>query len=214
MIWKDIRDKFVTVDPSPAPKAPEHSLGPIGTHLSAVPPAREVFGWPADHSTAPPQPTVGATSNAYQRLRDKTDFDQTDAGRSLKKYLTPLANLGVDEHTKMKAAAAQAQAQDGLTSEKILTTFDSLKQALLDEQAHFQDFVKTTTAHEIGERQTKIEATQKQIDQAQQTVIQLTTELAQARGRLDHGVADFNSALATRTEELEQQKAHFTSLLQ
>jgi hypothetical protein len=203
MAWTD---RFFEADPKPAPK-PKPAEQPHAIPAMASLPHDVIPRLTPSHNDVD-------GSTAYGKLHDETDFDKTDAGRSLKKYLDPLASLSLDEHSKMKAAAAQAQAQDGLTSEKFLATFDTLKRSLLDEQSRFKDFIAARTTKEIDGRQTKIDDFKKQIEDASQKVIQLTTELAQERGKIDHANSDFNSAFATRTEELDQQKTHFASLLQ
>lgn len=212
MSWIDhIKDHIVESDaPAAKPKvvnAPGAALSGATTYHSFP----EVDAAPVlraeTTSQALPQ------GNAYKKLKDKTDFDNTDVGRSLKKYLDPLASLALDEHTKMKAAVAQAQTQDNLTADRILSTLDGLKDTLVSEQGHFRDAMAQATAKEIDQRKQAIDGTQKQIEQLQQTLIQLTTELAQQKAKLDRAQSDFDSAFATRNAELDQQKMHFAELL-
>src|SRR3954469_22374900 len=81
--------------------------------------------------------SVPDNDEAYHRILSKTDFDATEAGATIQKFLQPLANLPMDAALKFKTAVAQAKAQNGLTEEKIISALDGLKATLRKEQDAF-----------------------------------------------------------------------------
>jgi len=155
-----------------------------------------------------------AGNAAYSKLLAKTNFDATEAGKVLKKYLDPLTTVLTDERLRAKTAAAEAQQHDGLTVQQILSTFDSLKEVIGQEKDKFNGFIANAKSGEIDKRKAQIDANQKQIDSLNADILRLSTDLANAQAKIDHATTEFQSAVATRTAELEQLKAHYASLLQ
>lgn len=162
-------------------------------------------------------PTVvepSSNTSAYDLLLTKTDFNTTDAGKTLKKYLDTLVGIALDERVKTQTAMAQAKALDGLTPSKVLGTFDSITNQINTEVNNFKTFSDRKTAQEIDARKQQIEDTQKQITELQNKQIQLTTDMANAQMKIDHAKADFQNAVAKRTAEINDQRAHYASILQ
>jgi predicted RNase H-like nuclease (RuvC/YqgF family) len=127
----------------------------------------------------------------------------------------------MDERTKFKTAVVQAQAQEGLTQEKILATFDGLKVALQNEQESFAAAAGATKAQEITNRQKKVQeitdaitTKQQEISQLQQRLSQMSTELVAAQGKIQHAESQFTIAAQRRAVEIDQEKAKYVSLLQ
>ena len=84
------------------------------------------------------QPMSEEVQHIYERILAKTNFDATQVAATIHKYLDPLVAIpSLDERMRFKTAVIQAKAQEALTKEKILATFDGLKVALHNEQESF-----------------------------------------------------------------------------
>lgn len=127
----------------------------------------------------------------------------------------------MDDRTKFKTAVIQAKAQEGLTQERILATFDGLKVALQNEQEAFSATAKATKEQEITNRQQKVQeitdaiaAKQKEIAGLQQRLSQVSTDLVEAQGKIQRAESQFTIAAQRRAIEIDQEKAKYVSLLQ
>jgi hypothetical protein len=162
------------------------------------------------------------TEHVYKKILAKTDFLATPVAATIHKYLDPLSAIpAMDERTKFKTAVVQARAQEGLTAEKILATFDGLKVALQHEQESFGATAEATKEQEIANRQKKVQeitdaisAKQKEISQLQQRLSQVSTELVEAQGKIQRAESQFTIAAQRRAVEIDQEKAKYVSLLQ
>ena len=163
----------------------------------------------------PPAPASTMTDNpdVYNQILQKTNFDQTDAGQILQKYLTPLASIPMDQSQKFKVALAQATAQEGLTADKIIATFNGLLVALQNETSGFGDYVTQQTDQEVTQRSKQITDIQTQINQLQQQLAQLSTELVTAQSKISVVTNQFSMASSRRKIELEQQQAQYAAML-
>lgn len=168
------------------------------------------------------QPMSEETEHCYQRILAKTNFDATQVAATIHKYLDPLSAIpSLDERTKFKTAVIQAKAQEGLSQEKILATFDGLKVALRNEQDSFAASAEATKQHEIADRQKKVQEItdaisqkQKEVAQLQQRLSDVTTELVGAQGKIQRAESQFTIAAQRRALEIDQEKAKYVSLLQ
>jgi hypothetical protein len=207
-------------DPKAQGQTPAHPQ----PHTEAAPPAAapvaastEVSYRPA---TAPPM--TEETEHVYQRILAKTNFDATQVAATIHKYLDPLSAIpSLDERTRFKTAVIQAKAQEGLSQEKILATFDGLKVALQNEQESFANSAAATKQREIDDRQKKVQEVtdaiaqkQKEIAQLQQRLSDVTTELVGAQGKIQRAESQFAIAVQRRALEIDQEKAKYVSLLQ
>ena len=171
---------------------------------------------------APHQPMGEETEHVYQRILAKTSFESTQVAATIHKYLDPLSAIpSLDERTRFKTAVVQAKAQEGLTQEKILATFDGLKMALKNEQESFASSAQSTREREIDERQKKVQEVtdgiaqkQKEISQLQQRLSDMTTELVGAQGKIQRAESQFAIAVQRRALEIDQEKAKYVNLLQ
>jgi hypothetical protein len=162
------------------------------------------------------------SEHVYRKILAKTDFQATPVATTIHKYLDPLSAIpAMDERTKFKTAVVQAKAQEGLTEERILATFDGLKVALQNEQESFANTAETTKDQEITDRQKKVRditdaiaAKQKEISQLQQRLSQMSTELVEAQGKIQRAESQFSIAAQRRAVEIDQEKAKYVSLLQ
>ena len=161
-----------------------------------------------------PTETSAASGTAYGKLLAMTDFDQTVAGRTLKKYMDPLTTVLTDERLRAKTAAAEAQQHDGLSLQTILSTFDAMKDVLASEGANFGNFIAGATAREIKDRKAKMQDLSAQMQKMQDDMNLLASALSVAQDKIDRARKEFNDASATRMAEIAQQKAHYESLLQ
>jgi len=168
------------------------------------------------------QPMSEEVEHVYQRILAKTNFDNTQVAATIHKYLDPLSAIpSLDERTRFKTAVIQCKAQEGLTQEKILATFDGLKVALQNEQESFAASAEATKQQEITNRQKKsqeigdaIAQKQKEIAQLQQRLAEVTTELVGAQSKIEHAQAQFTAAAQRRGLEIDQEKAKYVNLLQ
>jgi chromosome segregation ATPase len=171
---------------------------------------------------ASPPPMGEEVEHVYQRILAKTNFESTQVAATIHKYLDPLSAIpSLDERTRFKTAVIQAKAQEGLTQEKILATFDGLKVALRNEQESFAASAEATKQREIADRQKHVQETtdaiarkQKEIAQLQQQLSEMTADLAGAQGKIQHAESQFNLAAQRRAVEIDQEKAKYISLLQ
>lgn len=200
---------------APHPQPHTESSAPVSTPVTA----------PVDTSPHPfvaTQPMSEEVEHVYQRILAKTNFESTQVAATIHKYLDPLSAIpSLDERTRFKTAVIQAKAQEGLTQEKILATFDGLKVALQNEQESFATSAEATKQREIADRQKKVQEvtdaiTQKQheIAQLQQRLTEMTTELAAAQGKIQHAESQFKIAAQRRALEIDQEKAKYATLLQ
>jgi chromosome segregation ATPase len=179
-------------------------------------------------SSSAPRPAMGVppmseeVEHVYQRILAKTNFDSTQIAATIHKYLDPLVAIpSLDERTRFKTAVVQAKAQEGLTQERILATFDGLKVALRNEQESFTASAQTTKEREIADRQKRVqEATdeiarkQSEIAQLQQHLTEMTSELLGAQSKIQRAETQFAAAVQRRVAEIDQEKAKYASLLQ
>jgi len=176
----------------------------------------------ASYHAVDAQPMGEEVEHVYQRILAKTNFNSTQAAATIHKYMDPLSAIAtLDERTRFKTAVVQAKAQEGLTQEKILATFDGLKVALQNEQESFAASAEATKQREIADRQKKVQEftdqiTQKQRDiaQMQQRLTEMTTELVAAQGKIQRAESQFTIAAQRRAVEIDQEKAKYLSLLQ
>jgi hypothetical protein len=164
--------------------------------------------WPST-----PTPTLTENSDIYQQIHDKTDFDQTSAGQILQKYLAPLANIPMDQGQKYKVALAQASAQEGLTVDKVLATFDGLKVALQNEVSTFNELAAQRLDHEVNQRNAQITDVQAQIQQLQAQLQQLSNDAVSAQSKISTASNQFSMAAQRRGIELDQQKVQLANAL-
>ncbi len=206
------------------PKAAGQTQSHPQPHTEAAPPAAAPVAASTDVSYHPASapPMSEETEHVYQRILAKTNFDATQVAATIHKYLDPLSAIpSLDERTKFKTAVIQAKAQEGLSQEKILATFDGLKVALQNEQESFSASAAATKQREIDDRQKKVQEVtdaiaqkQKEIAQLQQRLSDVTTELVGAQGKIQRAESQFAIAVQRRALEIDQEKAKYVSLLQ
>jgi hypothetical protein len=208
-------------DDDPKPDGQQHSQAQSETAPAVAAPVAA----PSDratHHSASTQPMSEETEHVYQRILAKTNFDATQVAVTIRKYLDPLSAIpSLDERTRFKTAVIQAKAQEGLSQEKILATFDGLKVALQNEQESFTASAAATKQREIDDRQKKVQEIgdaiaqkQKEIAQLQQRLSDITTELVAAQGKIQRAESQFTIAAQRRALEIDQEKAKYISLLQ
>jgi hypothetical protein len=182
--------------------------GPVIAPAVAVSPVSSAL--PIDAGVAPDSDPV------YQTLLSKTDFEGTPAAATIHKFLDPLKAIPdtvMPSNVKFRTAVIQASAQAGLTEDAILGTFDTLKAKLQQEQDTFGAKSQQFTSREIAGRQDEIQKVTAQITELQQELARLSNELVDAQGKATHAQSQFEAAVQRRNIELEQQKAHYASLL-
>jgi hypothetical protein len=206
-------------DDDPKPEAPAHSQPSSEAAPVAAPVAPPTE---SSYHPATAQPMSEETEHVYQRILAKTNFNATQVAVTIHKYLDPLSEIpSMDERTRFKTAVIQAKAQEGLSKEKILATFDGLKIALQNEQESFAASAAATKQREIDDRQKKVQEVtdaiaqkQREIAQLQQRLSDVTTELVGAQGKIQRAESQFTIAAQRRALEIDQEKAKYISLLQ
>jgi chromosome segregation ATPase len=199
-----------------------HTEPPSPVPPSTSAPPMERSAEQSAYQTMSGQPMSEETEHVYQRILAKTNFAATQVSATIHKYLDPLSAIpALDERTKFKTAVIQAKAQEGLSQEKILATFDGLKVALQNEQESFAASAEQTKQQEIANRQKKVQEItdaisqkQKEIAQLQQRLSEVTTELVGAQGKIQRAESQFTIAAQRRALEIDQEKARYLSLLQ
>jgi vacuolar-type H+-ATPase subunit I/STV1 len=211
-------------DPKPEGQAqhaqPRTEMAPAVAVPVAVP--ADSAASQAPYQTMSGQPMSEETEHCYQRILAKTNFAATQVAVTIHKYLDPLSAIpSLDERMKFKTAVIQAKAQEGLSQEKILATFDGLKVALQNEQESFAASAAATKQREIDDRQKKVQEVtdaisqkQKEIAQLQQRLSEVTTDLVAAQGKIQRAESQFTIAAQRRALEIDQEKAKYVSLLQ
>ncbi len=180
---------------------------PIKPHNLGVTTAKSLIG------SVPSPSDTGSSTKAYQRLANIVSFESTDYGALFTKYLTPLLSLPIEEHAKYKAALAQASAQEGLTAEKILATFDGLKTVLQGEVAHFEETASTMEKNDIADKQNQLTELDNKIHELQSQRESLSIEVNTSKQRINKVRTEFSAAVDKLSHELENQKAHYAGLL-
>jgi len=206
-------------DPKAEAKPQAHPDVPPETAPAAAPVAASPV---ASYPSMSTQPMSEEVEHVYQKILAKTNFESTQVAATIHKYLDPLAAIpSLDERTRFKTAVVQAKAQEGLTQEKILATFDGLKVALQNEQESFAASAEATKQREIDDRQKHVQEVtdaiaqkQKEIAQLQQRLSEMTTELVGAQGKIQRAESQFTIAAQRRALEIDQEKAKYLSLLQ
>jgi hypothetical protein len=214
--------KHAIIEDEPDPKASTSNQAHAESKTSN-PPAALGESIPAASAASASYQSFGEeTEHVYKKILAKTDFQSTAVAATIRKYLDPLSAIpSMDERTKFKTAVVQARAQEGLTQEKILATFDGLKVALQNEQESFAATAEATKAQEIARRQKRVQemtdaiaAKQREIAQLQQQLSQMSTDLVEAQGKIQHAESQFTIAAQRRAVEIDQEKAKYVSLLQ
>jgi len=208
-------------DDDPKPDGQQHSQSHSEPAPAVAAPVATATDTAAYHPTST-QPMSEETEHVYQRILAKTNFDGTQVAATIHKYLDPLSAIpSLDERIRFKTAVIQAKAQEGLSQEKILATFDGLKVALQNEQESFTASAAATKQREIDDRQKKVQEIsdaiaqkQKEIAQLQQRLSDVTTELVGAQGKIQRAESQFAIAAQRRALEIDQEKAKYVSLLQ
>ena len=201
---KDVLGSFVE-DDDPKPQQPKEvaQLIPITqTNVGVMPPPSVTVNLDADHS-----------DDAYQRLLAKTDLSTDPVFQKINKYLTPIASLALDEKTKFKIAIQQAQAQDGVQADAILAVFDQFKNVLQQASDVFAQNAQKAIAAQVDAKKAQAAELSKQIQDLQAQVAQLTEDAFNAQQKIQAAQHRFDTALATRQNELAQEHAKYVGLL-
>ena len=217
---KGLKSLVVEDDPASTPVEKPVYVGVNPLSSSPVPfsfgsqPTPTNVGVVAPISSFVSDPTPGVEDDAfYKKLADKTDFEKTDVATTIHKFLDPLANLPLDSTMKFKTAIAQAKSNAGVTEEAILSTFDSLKATLTQEQEAFNQKATVFEEKSIKARQSRIAEIQAQIAQLQEEQVKVSTDLAEAQTKAARTQSGFKSAILRRSAEIDMQKSQYETML-
>lgn len=183
---------------------------------------------PSDARSIPPtgrtdmyaQADAAGNTIYAQSLKDKTDFDKTDVGKQVAHEMKPLEGIASLTESDKINIALKAGAEEGLTAEKIIATFDSLLQTLESENSGFQTAVTAATQSgpeaikaQIQAEADKIVDLEAQITAARAKQSDLSTELIKASTKIQTNTMQFNAAYEARKSELTSAKSHYQSIL-
>jgi hypothetical protein len=194
--------------PAPASKADKQVASALGTK-----PPTYALSLP---TTLPPPaaPTTDDTDEVYQKLADKTNFDSTDVGKLVQKYLAPLASIpGTDAGTKIRIAIAQMKAQENVGDVDILAAFSELKAAVQHQIETFGQHSDDFVAKEVTAKLARIEAAKAEVRSLQDEINGLVAESSEAQVKASRLTALFNAAVVRRQYEITTQEAQVTALL-
>lgn len=149
----------------------------------------------------------------YQKLAAKTDFNASKVFQTINSYLTPLSSMALDDKTKFKVALQQAQAKEGITSDAVLAAFDDAKATLQRASDEFAQNLTRATADQVDARKNKAEAISNQAKDLQAQATQLTEDAFSAQQKLQQAQHKFETASKTRSDEIDQEKSKYASLL-
>jgi len=208
--------------PQPHTETAPAAAAPVAASTDSAASQTYQSTYQTNYQTMSGQPMSEETEHCYQRILAKTNFEATQVSATIHKYLDPLSAIpSMDDRTKFKTAVVQAKAQEGLSQEKILATFDGLKVALHNEQNSFAASAEATKQHEIADRQKKVQEItdaiaqkQKEVAELQQRLSDVTAELTAAQGKIQRAESQFTLAAQRRALEIDQEKAKYVSLLQ
>jgi len=220
-IFKRIHDTLVTDDGEAAPivkgtntPTPAPYNMPYGS-FGATPSSFPASGFPG-------APGIGPVLDeaVYKTVLDKTNFDNTTTAAMIHKYLDAMEGTPLDPTAKFKTALQQAARLEGLTADKVLATFDTLKQLLKAESDRFATSVNNMVTKEVTARQNQLQQIadtiaqkQHEIEQLQMTHTQVAGELADAQTKVSNATTQFGLAAQRRSAEIDQQQAQFSALL-
>ena len=203
MVFED--DPEAPKAPVPAPHAAPVQMPTMST------PAAAPYATPSTFAAS--SVSVSDNDEIYRVILAKTNFDGTEVGNAIHKFLAPLANLPMDDSLKFKTAVAQAKAQLGLTDNAIVSAFDALKAALQQEQDSFAAREQQFTKKEIAARQDRINQITTQMAQLQQELSEVSSGLIEAQNKATNAHTQFVAAMQRRANEIDQQKAQYTAML-
>lgn len=192
---------------------------PKAAPQSSAPPRRPMtietpVGSPPPATAAPVTASGNVTDEAaYAHLLSVTDFSSTDAYAAIKKHLDPLATVALDDRTKFNIAVKEAVAQNGFDPAQIDATFERLAAALDGEATKFSAHADQVTATSVTAKNTQADNLGTQVQQLQAQIAQLKQIAFAAQLKIDGGKQRFQSALQTRGQELQQERAKYASLL-
>jgi hypothetical protein len=198
--------------PPPARVHPAQITSPVMTSTTTLPPSTVVNPALAGEDAA-------GVSELLEALREKTDFDKTEAGQQLAEHIAPLADLPLSDAQKLGVALKAGQ-KEGLTGAKILSTLGALKAQLQQEQTAFNHSVELAMAAEVDSRKAKIQAEadkqaelKAKIAESQKVQSDLSTEMINAQSNIQRKQAQFRTAFDSRVVDLDTAISKYSSLL-
>lgn len=171
---------------------------------------------PAPVPYVPPQTLVPATSEDFMTFYTQLEESLEEANlpnvqdyMDLKKALANMANLPMNEDTKIQAAFA-AMATAGGNAQAFQESFDYYKNIIETEKTKFEEAFASMQSDAVLEKQKTIETlTKKNEDNA--TKVQQLTEETNANAQK---IAQLQVEVSTDNARLEQKKANFNAAYQ
>lgn len=178
--------------------------GPAETKAKPEPTPAVAYAIPA---VAPSYSTATTNSDVYQSICAGSQFEDTESGKVLNKFLGPLAAISdTVMPPAIKVKSAMALAGVSLTPQAVLMEFDNLEVELRGMENTFKSQSEEFSKSEIDDKQ-------KQLVETTQTVARLQMEIAQATQRLQQNTVEFNAAMQRRRMELGNQKSQYETYL-
>lgn len=162
-----------------------------------------------------------ANNGAYVKIKEKVDFTKTATFELLQKYLAPMASSAIPETVKYQLALAQIKSIEGVDAIKLLATFDGLQTKLQREAEAFTDYVASTFDAQVKPLEEKVNSLTQEINDLQTAMIDKTNQLSlvsgkksDAEAKIEKGKSQFAIAVKIISNEIEGDRAKYTSLLQ
>ena len=204
MTWKDLVDQAKSVVMEDEPTKVHTSSTPA-TPPPAPAPVVPITSAPILTESVPVA-TEAPDSEMYQRLVEKTNWENSPVFQAIKKHLAPLKGMALDPKTKFSVALAQAKDLDGVDPAAVTQAFEDAKSNLTAQLNNFRQIVANKMATEVETKQAKAKELQTQAQQ-------LNEEAFAAQQKLQAQQHKFEIAATQRQTEINQKQAEYNSLL-
>lgn len=183
-IWEGDQEETSVPVPSSTPSI--HTIGPIS--LGPISSNAQVF-------------TVSSEGNGmYEKLKSKTDFNQSPALSKIFAFEEPLTEVITDPQLRLKAALAQAIKQ-GTTREMITQDFTALEERIGACDSEFKKL--------ISESKETVASDEKHAADLETQLRELRISVGDRKSKLERAETDFSVAINRRRSDLQQLKTRF-----
>lgn len=216
--WKDLRNKVSgAMFDGPPPEAEVVPAAPVSSttpreqaNLDRITDLTETTTFQPGVLAAAPASAPQGDTEAYLRVKEKTDYTRDPTYAQLNATLDKLKVIISDPHARLQAAVVTS----GLTRDQILLVFSQAIDRLKGVQDTFKKAWQAKIKTEVEDKKAKAADLDKKIQDLQEERRTLQKEAIDAEDRLDKAIDAFNAAadrrLAEITHELDTHKALLT----
>ena len=220
-----LHDAVMEPEAKPAPESDVPVLGPSSTNILAGPEPTQNWNPPTpsyqpQNPLNQPYPATDKSGDViYQLLVTKTNFDNTAVGKQVADHLIPLEGLPLTDAQKMQAVL-KAGAKEGLTADKINTTYQDLLGTLPLESKKFNDSVINPANTALAKKKTSIAFLEADIQTLEATIAakreqqsKLSGEIINDQAAIQEKQTTFAAAYNRRDSELKTAIQHTNDIL-